>query len=180
MCPRGPPLVETLKDPNMLDTFRTTAFDLIQIILAADTSALASFSSKAEGSVHPWCHLLEIGNNESGHELSAATKASQDQKYWKVLKKVSDTISEGHEKWFCVPLLWIEVLGGVLAYPTSFYKSVLWAYGRIAIVDSPGKSTCIPAPTLSVLFCVPETIKSLKREARTTVVHAFWLLDYFL
>lgn len=145
MCPRGPPLVETLKDPNMHDTFRSTAFDLIQIILAADTSALAAFSLKSEGSVHPWCHLVETGNHENGHELRAATEASRDQEYWKILKKVSDTMSEGHEKWSCVPLLWIEVLGGVLAYPASFYKSVLWAYGRIAIIDSPGKYRCRPA-----------------------------------
>ncbi|KAG0553297.1 hypothetical protein KC19_12G000100 [Ceratodon purpureus] len=134
----GPPLVETLKDPDMHDTFRPAAFDLIQTILAADTSALAAFSSKSEGLVHPWSHLLENGDIETGHELWDAPVVARDQEYWKILKKVSDTMSEGLEKWSCVPLLWIEVLGGVLAYPTSFYKSVLWAYSRIAIVDLPG------------------------------------------
>lgn len=145
MCARGPPLVETLKDPNMHDTFRPAAFDLIQTILAADTSALAAFSLKSEGSVHPWSYLLENGDIESGHELRDAGEGARDKEYWKILKKVSDTMSEGLEKWSCVPLLWIEVLGGVLAYPTSFYKSVLWAYGRIAIVDLPGKYVGGPA-----------------------------------
>ena len=144
MCARGPPLVETLKDPNMHDTFRSAAFDLIQTILAADTSALAAFSLKAEGSVRPWSHFLENGNVESGHELRSTGEGTRDQGYWKILKKVSDTMSEGLEKWSCVPLLWVEVLGGVLAYPTSFYKSVLWAYGRITILDPPGK--CISGP----------------------------------
>lgn len=145
MCLRGPPLVETLKDPNMYGSFRSTAFDLIQIILAADTSALAAFSLKPEGSEHPWGHLVETGNHENGPEMRIATEASRDQEYWRILKRVSYTMSEGHEKWSCVPLLWSEVLGGVLAYPTSFYKSVLWAYGRIAIVDLPGNYTCRPA-----------------------------------
>lgn len=128
----------------MLGTFRSTAFDLIQIILAADTSALAAFSLKPEGSGHPWGDLLETGIHECGHESRAVSETGRDDEYWKVLKKVSDTMSEGHEKWSCVPLLWSEVLGGVLAYPTSFYKSVLWAYGRISILDLPGKGTCTP------------------------------------
>jgi len=135
-------LVETLKDPGMPDSFRSSAFDLIQIILAADTAALAAFSLKPENSEHPWGHLVETENYENGHELRVAIKGSRDQKYWKTLKTVSDTIFEGHEKWSCVPLLWIEVLGGVLDYPESFCKSVFWAYGRISIVDSPGKYTC--------------------------------------
>nr|XP_024386396.1 uncharacterized protein LOC112287553 isoform X3 [Physcomitrium patens]XP_024386398.1 uncharacterized protein LOC112287553 isoform X3 [Physcomitrium patens] len=134
----GPPLVETLKDPNMHDSFRSAAFDLIQTILAADTSALAAFSRKSESSAHPWSHLWERCRDESDHELRAGSESSRDQDYWKILKKVSDTVFEGLEKWSCVPLLWVEVLGGVLAYPTSFYKSVLWAYGRIAIFDIPG------------------------------------------
>ena len=142
-------MVETLKDPNMHDSFRSAAFDLIQTILAADTSALAGFSLKSEGSVHPWSHLLENDSVEGGHELRAVSEVTRDQEYWKILKKVSDTMSEGLDKWSCVPLLWIEVLGGVLAYPTSFYKSVLWAYGRIAIVDPPGKYIRAPASTLS-------------------------------
>jgi len=128
----------------MPDILRSTAFDLIQIILVADTSALAAFSLKPEGSEHPWGHLVETGNHENGYELRVATEASRDQEFWKILKKVSDTMSEGHEKWSCVPLLWIEVLGGVLAYPEFFCKSVLWAYGRVAIVDLPGKHTCKP------------------------------------
>ena len=144
MCARGPPLVETLKDPNMHDIFRSVAFDLIQTILAADTSALAAFSLKAEGSVRPWSHFLENGNVESGHELRSISEGTRDQGYWKILKKVSDTMSEGLEKWSCVPLLWVEELGGVLAYPTSFYKSILWAYGRITILDPLGK--CISGP----------------------------------
>lgn len=139
ICPRGPPLVETLKDLNMHGTFRSAAFDLIQTILAADTSALAAFSLKPEVSVHPWSHLLENGNVESGHGLRATSEDTRDKDYWKILKKVSATMSEGCEKWSCVPLLWIEVLGGVLAYPTCFYKSVLWAYGRIAILDPAGE-----------------------------------------
>lgn len=142
MFARGPPLVETLKDPNMHDSFRSAAFDLIQTILAADTSALAAFSRKSESSAHPWSHLWERCRDESDHELRAGSESSRDQDYWKILKKVSDTVFEGLEKWSCVPLLWVEVLGGVLAYPTSFYKSVLWAYGRIAIFDIPGNYLC--------------------------------------
>lgn len=137
---RGPPLIATLKDTSLHQSLRLPAFDLFQIILVSDASALAALSGKLESPESLWGHLLENGVDDGlGAESSKSDDSLVgDNKYWNSFKKVSDSVGEGVENWSCVPLLWIEALkGAFLPSPVSFCKAVLWALGRLAMVDPP-------------------------------------------
>lgn len=137
MCNRGPPLVATLKDTGLHQSLRLPAIELFQIILVADSSALAAFSGKFDGPESPWGYLLDSGLNDQDDKATADHDHAGDAKAWESYKKVSGSVAEDIENWSCVPLLWLEVLEEALPFnfPASFCKAVLWALARLAIVD---------------------------------------------
>eukprot|EP01018_Ginkgo_biloba_P027712 Gb_33974 [translate_table: standard] len=144
----GPSLVHSLIDSSLHSSLRQPAFELIQTIIVADAAALISLWARhcdryISFAKSP-CDINEDDDElQSFHEIEET-----ESNCWTEFNKLSKLAARECEEWFCIPLLWVEVLVGMspAVLPLSFSKSVIWALSRFSVIE-PEKSKSV---TMSV------------------------------
>lgn len=139
MADRGPSLVSSLKDSSLHSSLRQPAFDLIQIIVVSDVSAISSalinshtpsiieksmsakFSDEDEDQGLPFAHDFEEKDISCWNKFSAQGKVAALE----------------YGSWMCIPMLWVEILVEIdpLVLPVSFSKAVFWVLSRLSMVE---------------------------------------------
>ncbi|CAM6095945.1 unnamed protein product [Calypogeia fissa] len=143
----GPPLVATLKDTSLIPSVKQSATDLIQSIIVADAAALAAVFMRQASAVQNFDNYYSLGGNdndedETAEEASDKARNGLDSKCWVSFLAVTRSV-EASEQWFCLPLLWLDVLNGIMPrnLPSSFTKGIMWALSRLSMIDLEGLAT---------------------------------------
>lgn len=138
----GPPLVATLKDPFLIPSLKQSATDLIQSIIVADAASLAAVSAR-RASLHNAVERYSLDSDDNDADETAEEAADkkaegeeEEARYWLSFLSVTRSV-EACEQWLCLPLLWADVLNGIIPIhlPLSVTKGIMWALSRLSIID---------------------------------------------
>ncbi|XP_057825136.2 uncharacterized protein LOC131037116 isoform X2 [Cryptomeria japonica] len=133
----GPSVIRSVMDSSLYSSLRQPAFDLIQTIIVADAAALVSLWEKKCNQhmsfVKTSCEI--DGDDDDSQPFNEVEEA--DVNCWTDFNMVGRLTAHGCEEWFCIPLLWVDVLTGISpsALPLSFSKSVMWALSRFSVIE---------------------------------------------
>lgn len=134
---RGPSLVSSLKDSSLHNSLRQPAFDLVQTILVSDATALISSLMNhctALGTVGCSAYVRNDDNDEIW--LPTVLDEENESSSWSQFSAQSRITSQECREWFCIPILWVEVLVDIdpSVLPISFAKAVFWARSRFSML----------------------------------------------
>uniref|UniRef100_A0ACD5XU29 Uncharacterized protein n=1 Tax=Avena sativa TaxID=4498 RepID=A0ACD5XU29_AVESA len=133
----GPSLICSLKDTSLHSSLRQPAFDLINILIVSDASALISFKLKYETTTKgdPSSSVIFIDDED---ELPFADDtAEKEYGCWNDFSVLNKLTFRGCKDWTCVPLLWYLVMVQLepSKLPITFSKAVFWALSHISVLE---------------------------------------------
>lgn len=135
-------MISSLKDTSLHSSLRQPAFDLINILIISDASALISFKlnyeSVTEGDVSNSVMFVD-DDDELLFTHDAEEKGYSCWNDFSVLNKLT---CRGCKDWTCVPLLWYLIMVQLEPFklPIAFSKAVFWALSHISVLE-PGLGT---------------------------------------
>lgn len=134
----GPSLIHSVRDSTLYTSLRQPAFDLIQTIIVADVAALTSLWAR-QCNRHISFAKLPCDFDEDDDESQSMTEIEEaDLNCWTDFNMLNKLTAKDCVEWFCIPLLWVEVLSKTVpsSLPLSFSKSVMWALSRLSAIES--------------------------------------------
>lgn len=142
---RGPSLVSSLRDSSLHNSLRQPAFDLSQIIITSDASALMASILKSNLS-NDRAIPISLGDEDEKMRLDFDVEGV-DISCWSQYHLQSQITSLVCEGWMCIPMLWFDVLVGIdpLILPPSFSKAVFWAISRFSMIALENIATIDPS-----------------------------------
>jgi len=145
----GPSLIHSVRDASLYTALRQPAFDLIQTIIVADAAALTSLWARQCNRHISFAKLPSEIDDDDDESQSMNEIEEADLNCWTDFNMLSKLASKDCVEWFCIPLLWVEVLmkGAPSSLPLSFSKSVMWALSRISAIE-PDISNLVKMPVL--------------------------------
>ncbi|XP_014758454.1 uncharacterized protein LOC100835663 isoform X3 [Brachypodium distachyon] len=138
----GPSLICSLKDASLHSSLRQPAFDLINILIVSDASALISFKLKYEyATKDDVSNSVMFADDEDELPFTNDT-AEKECSCWNDFSVLSKLTFRGCKDWTCVPLLWYLVMVQLepSKLPIAFSKAVFWALSHISVLE-PGLAT---------------------------------------
>ncbi|XP_073000501.1 uncharacterized protein [Typha latifolia] len=159
----GPSLVSSLKDSSLHSSLRQPAFDLINIILISDASALISFKSN-----HLAASNIDVSNSidddDEDEQPFSCDVEEMDNSCWSDFNIQDKLTSQDCKDWLCVPLLWFDTMIQVdcSMLPVSFSKAVFWALSHISLFE--------PESTLDSSLSVENWLSSYAGDISSTFV----------
>ncbi|KAK1290120.1 putative helicase MAGATAMA 3 [Acorus calamus] len=133
----GPPLLCSLKDSSLHNSLQQPAFDLIQTIIVSDAAALISLRLKDQvPSVIGMSSCTDL-NDDEDEILFAHASEGMESTGWTEISFQSALAFQESNEWFCVPMLWINVMFEInpTTLPISFSKAVLWGLSRFPMME---------------------------------------------
>ncbi|KAK1275909.1 putative helicase MAGATAMA 3 [Acorus gramineus] len=133
----GPPLLCSLKDSSLHNSLQQPAFDLIQTIIVSDAAALISLRLKDQvPSVIGMSSCTDL-NDDEDEILFAHASEGVESTGWTEISVQSALAFQESKEWFCVPMLWINVMFEInpTTLPISFSKAVLWGLSRFPMME---------------------------------------------
>lgn len=145
----GPSLIHSVRDPSLYTSLRQPAFDLIQTIIVADAAALTSLWSRQCNRHILFAKLPHVIDEDDDESQPMSEIEEADRNCWTEFNVLSKLTSKDCVEWFCIPLLWVEVLTKSVpsSLPLSFTNSVMWALSRLSTIE-PDISNLVKMPVL--------------------------------
>ncbi|TVU10094.1 hypothetical protein EJB05_43602 [Eragrostis curvula] len=133
----GPSLISSIEDTSLHSSLRQPAFDLINIVIISDASALISYKQKYE-------HVpkSDVRNSivfiDDDDELPFSHDAGEkNQSCWNDFSVLNKLTCRECNDWKCIPLLWYLTMVQLepAKLPIAFSKAVFWALSHISVLE---------------------------------------------
>ncbi|VAI19196.1 unnamed protein product [Triticum turgidum subsp. durum] len=143
----GPSLICSLNDTSLHSSLRQPAFDLINILIVSDASALISFKLKYESATKGDSSNSVMFVEDEDELPFADDTAEKEYSCWSDFRALNKLTFRGCKDWTCVPLLWYLVMVQLepSKLPMAFSKAVFWALSHISILE-PGLAMDLSVP----------------------------------
>ncbi|XP_020107342.1 uncharacterized protein LOC109723385 isoform X2 [Ananas comosus] len=134
----GPSLVSSLMDSSLHCSLRQPAFDLINIIIISDASAMISFKLKYQNTSDIDARNLADPFDDEDELPFSHEIEEKDNCCWSGFSMQNKVASRECKDWICIPLLWFDsmIRMDLLMLPISFSKVAFWALSHISILES--------------------------------------------
>jgi senataxin len=118
-------------------SLRQPAFDLINILIVSDASALISFKLKYESTSMGDARSSIIFMDDEDELPFADDTAEKEYGCWNDFSVLNKLTFRGCKDWTCVPLLWYLVMVQLepSKLPITFSKAVFWALSHISVLE---------------------------------------------
>jgi hypothetical protein len=151
---RGPSLISSIEDTSLHGSLRQPAFDLINIVIISDASALISYKLKYDTVAKNNVRNLVIFVDDDD-ELPFSHDAEEKCQSWNDFNILNKLMCQECNDWKCIPLLWYLTMVQLepAKLPIAFSKAVFWALSHISVLE-PALATVIGAcESLVIIAC---------------------------
>ena len=140
-------MICSLNDTSLHSSLRQPAFDLINILIVSDASALISFKLKYESDTKGDSSNSVMFVEDEDELPFADDTAEKEYSCWSDFRALNKLTFRGCKDWTCVPLLWYLVMVQLepSKLPMAFSKAVFWALSHISILE-PGLAMDLSVP----------------------------------
>jgi hypothetical protein len=134
---RGPSLISSIEDTSLHGSLRQPAFDLINIVIISDASALISYKLKYDPVTKSIVRNSVIFVDDDDELPFSHDAEEKYQSCWNDFNILNKLTCQECNDWKCIPLLWYLTMVQLepAKLPIAFSKAVFWALSHISVLE---------------------------------------------